>query len=132
MSELEVPVLIARKRDGGELTAAELSGLVSAYLAEEVDDAQMAALLMAGVIRGFSEAEAIALTEVLLASGDTVDLSGLDIGDTVTISAVDLPTGAKPTIERDFVIANISAPSGLRSEEAAEGGEAEEGEAEEA
>ncbi|MFP4235629.1 MAG: thymidine phosphorylase, partial [Nitriliruptoraceae bacterium] len=96
MSELEVPVLIARKRDGGELTAAELSGLVSAYLAEEVDDAQMAALLMAGVIRGFSEAEAIALTEVLLASGDTVDLSGLSgptvdkhstggVGDTTTL-----------------------------------------------
>ncbi|MFP4240083.1 50S ribosomal protein L25/general stress protein Ctc [Rhodosalinus sp.] len=75
--------------------------------------------------------------ELLVTAGDipeqiTVDLSGLDIGDTVTISAVDLPTGAKPTIERDFVIANISAPSGLRSEEAAEGGEAEEGEAEEA
>ncbi len=75
--------------------------------------------------------------ELLVTAGDipeqvTVDLSGLDIGDTVTISAVDLPAGAKPTIERDFVIANISAPSGLRSEEAAEGGEAEEGEAEEA
>ena len=75
--------------------------------------------------------------ELLVTAGDipeqvTVDLSGLDIGDTVKISAVDLPTGAKPTIERDFVIANISAPSGLRSEEAAEGGEAEEGETEEA
>jgi large subunit ribosomal protein L25 len=76
--------------------------------------------------------------ELLVTAGDipeqiTVDLSGLDIGDTVTISAVDLPAGAKPTIDRDFVIANISAPSGLRSEEAAEeGGEAEDGEAEEA
>jgi pyrimidine-nucleoside phosphorylase len=93
---LEVPVLIARKRDGGELTAEELSALVSAYLADEVDDAQMAALLMAGVIRGFTEAEAIALTDVLLASGDTVDLSMLDgptvdkhstggVGDTTTL-----------------------------------------------
>jgi pyrimidine-nucleoside phosphorylase len=93
---LEVPVLIARKRDGGELTPAELSALVSAYLADEVDDAQMAALLMAGVIRGFTEAEAIALTDVLLASGDTVDLSMLDgptvdkhstggVGDTTTL-----------------------------------------------
>jgi large subunit ribosomal protein L25 len=45
----------------------------------------------------------------------TVDLAGLNIGDTITISAVNLPEGSKPTIERDFVIANISAPSGLRS-----------------
>jgi large subunit ribosomal protein L25 len=47
----------------------------------------------------------------------TVDLAGLEVGDTVTISSVDLPSGAKPTIDRDFVIANISAPSGLRSSE---------------
>ncbi len=45
----------------------------------------------------------------------TIDLSGLEIGDTVTISSVDLPAGAKATIDRDFVIANLSAPSGLRS-----------------
>lgn len=52
----------------------------------------------------------------------TVDLSGLAIGDVVTISSVDIPAGAKRTIDRDFVIANISAPSGLRSaEDEAEG-----------
>ncbi|MDA7424056.1 50S ribosomal protein L25/general stress protein Ctc [Thalassococcus lentus] len=58
-----------------------------------------------------------------------VDLTGLEVGDTVTISSVDLPSGAKPTIDRDFVIANISAPSGLRS---AENEEEDEAEAEEA
>ena len=74
--------------------------------------------------------------ELRVTAGDipeqiTVDLTGLDVGDTVTISSVDLPSGAKPTIDRDFVIANISAPSGLRSsdnedsgEEVAEGEEA--------
>ncbi|OZB14081.1 MAG: 50S ribosomal protein L25/general stress protein Ctc [Rhodobacterales bacterium 34-62-10] len=45
----------------------------------------------------------------------TVDLTGLSIGDVIKISDVSLPEGSKPTIERDFVIANISAPSGLRS-----------------
>lgn len=45
-----------------------------------------------------------------------VDLSGMDIGDTATISGVNLPSGVKPTIDRDFVIANISAPSGLASQ----------------
>lgn len=47
----------------------------------------------------------------------TVNLAGKQIGDTIHISDVDLPAGVKPTIDRDFVIANIAAPSGLRSEE---------------
>jgi large subunit ribosomal protein L25 len=37
---------------------------------------------------------------------------------------VDLPEGAKPTIDRNFVIANISAPSGLRSSDGEEAEEA--------
>jgi large subunit ribosomal protein L25 len=45
----------------------------------------------------------------------TVDLTGKQIGDVIHISDVVLPEGAKPTIDRNFVIANISAPSGLRS-----------------
>ncbi|SPH22029.1 50S ribosomal protein L25 [Ascidiaceihabitans donghaensis] len=47
----------------------------------------------------------------------TVDVSELDIGDNATISNVKLPAGCKPTIDRDFVIAQVSAPSGLRSSE---------------
>ena len=43
----------------------------------------------------------------------TVDLSALNIGDTGTISMLSLPEGTKPTIDRDFVIANIAAPKGL-------------------
>ncbi|WP_050928229.1 50S ribosomal protein L25/general stress protein Ctc [Aestuariivita boseongensis] len=59
--------------------------------------------------------------ELVVTAGDipekvVVDLSGLEIGDTITISSVDLPSGAKPTIDRDFVIANIQAPSGLASQ----------------
>ena len=53
----------------------------------------------------------------------TVDLTGLNIGDVVTISSIELPGGAKPTIDRDFVIANLAAPSGLRSDENEDGGE---------
>ena len=79
---IDVPVLIARKRDGGELTGDEVRLLVEGFLAGTVEDAQMSALLMAGVIRGFSVAEAVALTEVMVASGGRVDLSGID-GPTV-------------------------------------------------
>lgn len=50
----------------------------------------------------------------------TVDLTGKNIGDVIHISDVVLPEGAKPTIDRDFVIANIAAPSGLRSDDNAE------------
>jgi large subunit ribosomal protein L25 len=55
----------------------------------------------------------------------TADLSGRNIGDVIHINDIDLPAGAKPTIDRNFVIANLSAPSGLRSADA-EGGEEEE------
>ncbi|MCU0828845.1 MAG: 50S ribosomal protein L25/general stress protein Ctc [Tabrizicola sp.] len=50
----------------------------------------------------------------------TVDLTGKVIGDVIHINDVVLPEGAKPTIARNFVIANIAAPSGLVAEEAAE------------
>ncbi|MEM6609406.1 MAG: 50S ribosomal protein L25/general stress protein Ctc [Pseudomonadota bacterium] len=58
--------------------------------------------------------------ELVVTAGDipeaiVVDLDGKDIGDTITISSVDLPAGARPTIDRDFVIANVTAPSGLVS-----------------
>ena len=60
-----------------------------------------------------------------------VDLAGKEVGDVLTISAVELPAGAKPTIDRDFVIANISAPSSLRSSDSDDEGEAEAAEGEE-
>ena len=58
--------------------------------------------------------------ELRVTAGDipeklTIDLAGKDIGDVLTISAITLPEGSKATIDRDFVIANISAPSGLKS-----------------
>jgi len=59
----------------------------------------------------------------------TVDLAGLQIGDSVHISAITLPEGVRPTIEdRDFTIATIAAPtvSTDTGDDAAEGGEAKE------
>ena len=46
-----------------------------------------------------------------------VDLTGKTFGDVIHINDVTLPNGAKPTIDRNFVIANITAPSGLVAEE---------------
>ena len=47
----------------------------------------------------------------------TVDLTGKQIGDVIHIEDITLPAGAKPTIARNFVIANIAAPSGLAAAE---------------
>jgi len=58
-----------------------------------------------------------------------VDLTGLDIGDVVHINDVKLPKGVKASVQRNFVIANIAAPSGLRS--AGTDGDEDEAEAEE-
>jgi len=74
--------------------------------------------------------------ELVVTAGDipesiTISVAGLEIGDTITISDVELPSGAKPTIDRDFVIANISAPSALASaSDDEDGDEGEEGAAE--
>jgi len=58
-----------------------------------------------------------------------VDLAGLEIGDTVKISDITLPAGTATTItERDFMIANISAPSVLLTKEEVEAAEAAEAE----
>ncbi len=71
--------------------------------------------------------------ELMVTAGEipekiVLDLAGTNINDTLHISNIELPKGASPTItDRDFVIANIQAPSGLRSEDDAEEGE-EEGE----
>ena len=46
-----------------------------------------------------------------------VDLTGKTFGDVIHIQDVTLPNGAKPTIDRNFVIANVAAPSGLVAEE---------------
>jgi large subunit ribosomal protein L25 len=42
----------------------------------------------------------------------TVDLTGRKIGDVIHLNDISLPEGTKPTIERNFVIANVAAPAG--------------------
>jgi large subunit ribosomal protein L25 len=56
--------------------------------------------------------------ELVCTAGDipeklVLDVSTLKLGDTATIAMIPLPAGTKPTIDRDFVIANLVAPSGL-------------------
>jgi pyrimidine-nucleoside phosphorylase len=64
--------LIEKKRDGGELTSAEIAFLIRGYTRDEIPDYQMAAWLMAGFLNGLSEAETQALVEEMLHSGEVL------------------------------------------------------------
>jgi large subunit ribosomal protein L25 len=47
----------------------------------------------------------------------TVDLTGREIGDVIHIQDIEMPPGCTPTVHRNFVVANLAAPSGLVSAE---------------
>lgn len=69
--------IIAKKRDGGTLTAAEIEYVITGYVAGSIPDYQMSALTMAVVLRGMTADETAALTMAMARSGDLVDLSSL-------------------------------------------------------
>jgi pyrimidine-nucleoside phosphorylase len=111
MNAVEV---IERKRNGDEIPAAELREFVAAYARDEVPDYQAAALLMAVWFRGLSHAETFALTEAMVASGDTVDLAehlGRRVVDKHSTGGV----GDKTTIAVGPVVAACGAPFGKMS-----------------
>jgi pyrimidine-nucleoside phosphorylase len=69
--------IIAKKRDGHDLTPDEIGFIIRGYTSGEVADYQMSALLMAIYLRGMTTEETLALTEVMLHSGEIVDFSDL-------------------------------------------------------
>jgi pyrimidine-nucleoside phosphorylase len=69
--------LIQRKRDGEELAPEEIEFLVEGYTSSEIPDYQMSAFLMAVFFSGMSDREVSRLTECMLRSGETVDLSAV-------------------------------------------------------
>ena len=69
--------LIQRKRDGEELAPEEIEFLVEGYTNGDIPDYQMSSFLMAVYFSGMSDREVSRLTECMLRSGDTVDLSSI-------------------------------------------------------
>lgn len=69
--------IIAKKRDGHELTRDEIGFIIRGYTGGGVADYQMAALLMAIYLRGMTTEETLALAEAMLHSGEIVDFSDL-------------------------------------------------------
>ena len=69
--------LIEKKRDGGTHTTEELEAIVDGYVRGEVPDYQLAAWLMAVCWRGMQADEMAALTRIMAASGEQLDLSSI-------------------------------------------------------
>ena len=89
---------------------------INLFIAVEVEGEDVAPGLKKGGVLTLIRPE----VELIVTAGDipdhiTIDISEMEIGDNITISSVNLPEGAKPTIDRDFVIAQLSAPAGLAS-----------------
>ncbi len=88
--------VIARKRDGGELSDAQIDWVIDAYTRGAVAEEQMAALAMAVLLRGMTSAEIARWTAAMIASGDRLDLSSVSrptvdkhstggVGDKITL-----------------------------------------------
>jgi thymidine phosphorylase len=90
-----VDVIIA-KRDGGRIPDAQIDWVIDAYTRGVIAEEQMAALAMAIVWRGLEPAELARWTAAMIASGERLDLSGIDrptsdkhstggVGDKITL-----------------------------------------------
>jgi thymidine phosphorylase len=69
--------VIRAKRDGGELTDAQIDWVIDSYTSGVVADEQMSALAMAILLRGMTAREIARWTAAMVASGERLDLSGI-------------------------------------------------------
>src|SRR4051794_1525988 len=106
--------LIERKRDGRELSAGELDELVLGYARGDVPDYQMAAFCMAVFFRGLTPAETFALTDSMVRSGETIDLSGA-LGRRVVDKHSTGGVGDKTSIAVAPIVAACGVPFGKMS-----------------
>jgi len=102
--------IITKKRDGGELTAAEIEFFVQGYTRGEIPDYQAAAWLMAIYFQGMSEREAIQLTMTMARSGEMLDLS--DVAPFVVDKHSSGGVGDKTTLVVGPLVASLSIPVG--------------------
>lgn len=88
--------IIEKKRDGQELTTAEINFFIEGYTKSEIPDYQASALAMAIYFQDMNDRERADLTRAMVESGDTIDLSAIDgikvdkhstggVGDTTTL-----------------------------------------------
>jgi pyrimidine-nucleoside phosphorylase len=106
--------LIERKRNGGTHSAEELGELILGYARGEVPDYQLAAWCMAVYFRGLNGAETHALTDAMIASGETLDL-GAAVGRRVVDKHSTGGVGDKTSIAVGPIVAACGVPFGKMS-----------------
>jgi pyrimidine-nucleoside phosphorylase len=106
--------LIQRKRDGEELGRDEIAELVLGYARGDVPDYQMAAFAMAVYFRGLSPRETFALTDAMVRSGETLDLSAA-LGRKVVDKHSTGGVGDKTTLAVGPIVAACGVPFGKMS-----------------
>ncbi|HXS97265.1 MAG TPA: thymidine phosphorylase [Candidatus Limnocylindrales bacterium] len=99
--------LIQRKRDGEELAPEEIAFLVDGYTAGDIPDYQMSAFLMAVYFAGMTDREVGPLTECMLRSGGTVDMTG------VPGVKVDKHSTGGVGDKTSFIVAPLAAAAGV-------------------
>jgi pyrimidine-nucleoside phosphorylase len=108
---IQAAELIARKRDGGQLSAEELADFVLAYARGDLPDYQMAAFCMAVFFRGLTTTETFALTDAFVRSGETLAL-GQELGRKVVDKHSTGGVGDKATIAVAPIVAACGVPFG--------------------
>src|SRR5437764_8293286 len=106
--------LIERKRNGEELSASDVREFIAAYVRGDVPEYQTAAFLMAVWFCGLTPAETYAMTDAMVASGDTVDLAAR-LGRRVVDKHSTGGVGDKITIAVGPVVAACGVPFGKMS-----------------
>ncbi len=106
--------LIERKRNGEELGADELAELILGYARGDVPDDQLAAFCMAVYFRGMTAAETYALTDAMIRSGRTLDLSAA-LGRKVVDKHSTGGVGDKTSIAVGPIVAACGVPVGKMS-----------------
>ena len=111
---IRVPELIERKRNGGELADEEIAELVLGFTRGDVPDYQMAAWCMAVYFKGLDGRETHALTDAMIRSGETLDLSGA-LGRRVVDKHSTGGVGDKTSIAVGPIVAACGVPFGKMS-----------------
>ena len=106
--------LIERKRNGEELSDAEVAELVLGYTRGDVPDYQMAAWCMAVYFKGLSGRETQALTDAMIRSGETLDL-GAALGRRVVDKHSTGGVGDKTSLAVGPIVAACDVPFGKMS-----------------
>jgi pyrimidine-nucleoside phosphorylase len=106
--------LIERKRNGEELSDAEIADLVLGYTRGDVPDYQMSAWCMAVYFKGLSGRETYALTDAMIRSGETLDL-GAALGRRVVDKHSTGGVGDKTSLVVGPIVAACGVPFGKMS-----------------